>query len=757
MVGPESRIIDVGVRDGGVAQACAAAGAHRYLGLVPPQSAGSLDPPPGLENLFHRLHSVEQVRCNNADLLILRTEFVRVLWAMRDLGHVRHVAVELASPRDWVEGHVSQVVSRVLGKVTHRGRYSCGDDVFQVFEVHGRRPHGPRHYLSEKVGVEGLIQRLSDDGLRYAVLRWFEELPAIGPGEDLDVLVADSDLQRMRDILAEEPGTIPVDIYSETGLVGTDFHDMAYYPPTLAARILDRAVMHGSGCRVPHPEDHLFSLAYHAAYHKGAESGLFSELVPSIPEPDHDYGVALKSIAAPLGRSFPAGLEEIDEALSEAGWRPPLDTLRRLAESNTWIRHRFFPTADDVPTELPEPTIFFIRERTLEVLSRAEVIEVFATFEFDILEVHDLSGPARARCTESVRGGNWGSGPFPVSGGEPVLVIVAVHYGPRRPGTVLLTRYPRLTNGDVLHAKVAMRDVIERKVGNAESFNPVHSSDDEFETWEYIKLALPDKLPALRAEVGRRRDTYRTTRPVRATLSTGRRAKVEVVEAEDGRGVVRKTFAPHATRYLERELSAMRDLAPFVNAVPTILGTGTNWFETELYEDTLDLSHWPDGRLVPLEVARQMVEVLRQIHALGADLIDAKPQNFLVDPSAGLKLVDYEFYHRYRDNPPEFDRIYAFVGVPPGFGGDVPFGEISYETGWAPYVGLSRKSLLHDPAWRQRLNRSLFEAGQASLAPVQLATSAARRSRTEIRRTRARVGANYRRWARERAKIVVSS
>lgn len=336
------------------------------------------------------------------------------------------------------------------------------------------------------------------------------------------------------------------------------------------------------------------------------------------------------------------------------------------------------------------------------------------------------------------------------------MAVVAAHYGPRRPNRALLARYPRLTNEHVLKAKLALRDLIVARVGAERAFNAVHSSDDEFETWEYVAIALPGELAALRDELRRRRDDYRTTAPVMSVLRKGRRAKVEVVEGQDGQPVVRKTFAPLGRRHLEREVATMRELAPKVDAVPRLLRTGPNWFETQLFNNSLaELPDRPDGRLVPLRVARAMVQVLREVHAQGYDLIDAKPQNFLVEPNGQLRLVDYEFSHRYQTESPDFEHIYSFVGPPEDYDGDLPVGELSYEGQWQPFVGLSRDSLLHDPVWRQRLKRGTFRVAYVGRTPLRLARSGARQGRTGLRTGRAWAGARYRRWARERARILL--
>ncbi len=75
-------------------------------------------------------------------------------------------------------------------------------------------------------------------------------------------------------MLDDGPGIQPVDVYSATGLPGADFRAMPYFPPYLADELLDRAVIHRGLCRVPAPREHFLSLAYHALYHKGGDSGI---------------------------------------------------------------------------------------------------------------------------------------------------------------------------------------------------------------------------------------------------------------------------------------------------------------------------------------------------------------------------------------------------------------------------------------------------------------------------------------------------
>ena len=97
------------------------------------------------------------------------------------------------------------------------------------FRVRKPRPHnGVRRFIPHGPGIAGVLQRLDSDGVRHAVLRWFEDLPELPAGEDIDLLVDDASLQRVRAILDEGPGIQPVDLYSVTGLPGADFRSMPY-------------------------------------------------------------------------------------------------------------------------------------------------------------------------------------------------------------------------------------------------------------------------------------------------------------------------------------------------------------------------------------------------------------------------------------------------------------------------------------------------------------------------------------------------
>jgi len=741
-------VLDIGPRDSRLAEALAGRGITRYLGLVEPGVLSRVRSQAGeLGSRFHPFEDVTIVTRSSADLLVLRGDHARAVWGWSSLGRFRWVAVEQSGRGARWEAELAARVAMVRGRMRPRGRWRVdGVGSFSVFELDMADPVAPRIYFSPVWGVPGLAQRLADAGLEYAVLRWFDDLPVIEPGEDLDILVSDGDVEAFRRVVESEPGTQPIDLYSVSGLEGSDFRGAAYYVPELARRILANAVVHESGVMVPAVDDHLHSLAYHAVYHKGASSGLAATLVETDPAPEHDYRKALDDIAATSGHTFPGTMEAIDDYLEAVGWRPPVDALRRLSVENDWLRRRLGGPTEQ-RTEGPELAVFLVRERTREVLSDEEVLAVLARWGFEVLFSRLLDESGRDEAARTLRGGNWGKGPYPVSGGRPALVVACLHYAPSPVGDGLRHRYPHLSNEDVYYVKQEMRDLIDARVGADAAFNAVHSADDESESRHYLAVLAPDALAEITDEQMARERSQTSRADVVRTLSRGRRARVDVVETGHGL-VVRKTYTAGASRHLSRELGALTDLSDHVAAVPPVGARGDRWFTMPLYENVL-----PPSGLLPLPVLREMVDVLRDIRAHGYVVVDAKPDNFVQDPREGLKIVDLEFAYPVSGADEPLARGPEFVEPVPGGYQEVPAGDSSYEVRWLPRTGLPLAVLLDAPASSQRLHRGLYRLRTLTISPGSPMRASLARARRMVGRLRP-VASSFRArraWGRPRS------
>ena len=212
--------------------------------------------------------------------------------------------------------------------------------------------------------------------MRYAVLRWFETLPSVAPGEDVDILVADEDMPHLRPFLQAyhvPPRTQKFDVYSVSGLPGSDFHTVPYLPADFATRLLDRSVLLRGRFRVPGDQDHFDSLAYHAVYHKGERSGL----------PENARGRAGRGggRARLRGRAGRARGAPGARRLRHAGraWTATSPTrgcahrwtrLDKLAVTNPWLRARLEKLWGPTDAGLPGLAVFVLRERAEHLLGR---------------------------------------------------------------------------------------------------------------------------------------------------------------------------------------------------------------------------------------------------------------------------------------------------------------------------------------------------------------------------------------------------
>jgi hypothetical protein len=286
-----------------------------------------------------------------------------------------------------------------------------------------RRRDRPRRYLRPGLTLDELFDELNRRGVRYAILRWFDSLPDVEPGEDVDILVANEDMPQLRPFLRSyfvPPGTQKFDVYSVGGLPGSDLLTVPYLTAGFASGLLDRSVLLRGRYRVPNDQDHFHSLAYHAVYHKGEQSGLpeNAAVEPAAPRAEHDYAGVLAALAGRLGLSVFLTLEGLEGYLADKGLRPPLDTLDKLSVTNPWLRARVEKLWGPTDADLPGLAVFVIRERAQHLIGR--LCTELEREGFAPLETVHLTGDLARRVATGVRGGNWGQGPWPIGGGAPV-------------------------------------------------------------------------------------------------------------------------------------------------------------------------------------------------------------------------------------------------------------------------------------------------------------------------------------------------
>lgn len=714
---PETRILEVGAGSPWLARFLRSHGRTRYLGVVPRDRGADGAHGVGWGELRHRRIVAAGVPRSNAELLVLTGPAGRHLWRFSDFWWAERVAWTPAPGWSAIVAVLGLLRHVLAGRVHVQGVARARDDdgrgrTFLLARVRPPATVPARRYVSPVLGVRGFFDALEAAGARYCVLRWFETLPEVEAGEDLDLLVDDASLEAVERILAAEPGTIPVDLYSVSGLPGTAHQEMAYYPPVLARRLLERAVRTDAGIRAPSAEDHFHSLAYHAIYHKGERSGIPRRAgePPAAGAPEHDYAGALARLARACGVDVELSLDALDAHLAAAGWRPPDDMLVRLAARNGWLRRRLTETVPAALDGWEGLAVFFIRERAVALGLEDRVAGRLRAEGFHVLRQRRLDADAARRVRAGVRGGNWERGPWPASGGGPAAVVVALDLLPIEPDAAQRRRSPALDNARV-RVKEEIRGALNEALPPAERCNMLHSSDHHVEALRYLEMALPEEVDAIRQEISALRERFRTREPVRATLTRiGRRAKVEVIEYRGGLAV-KKTFRPGCERFLEREALAMRTFGGVVPEVPPLLEAGDGYVVYPFYDDARTPD--PDG-LLPLAAVRGVLRAVRTFYDHGYALVDLTPANLLLDRRGAPRLVDFEFLHRYRERPPTFEQCYELAGLPDDFDGDRPdWGATArggYDVFWKHRVGLDLHSLLHDPPWLQQAKQWRYRA-----------------------------------------------
>ncbi len=153
-----------------------------------------------------------------------------------------------------------------------------------------------RRYLHPNLTIELFFEKLKKRDIRYVVLRWFEHLPEVKNGEDIDLLVHDEDIAAMRDLFSIDPRQQPFDVYSVSGLPGSNYRDTPYYSPHLAEKVLESRTWLNNLYAVPDKHYHFLSLAYHALFHKGKHAGIPNRQFQDFVVPEHDYVQHLKAL-----------------------------------------------------------------------------------------------------------------------------------------------------------------------------------------------------------------------------------------------------------------------------------------------------------------------------------------------------------------------------------------------------------------------------------------------------------------------------
>ena len=337
------------------------------------------------------------------------------------------------------------------------------------------------YYLDESIGIQGFINFMSSSNVNYLVSRFFRKLPALNSSSsDLDLLVADEDIEKVQKYLMQNPGSIRVDVWSASQ---PDHWGMPYFPPFLAHKSLSESVLSACGAKIPNPENSFKLLAYHLVYHKGYLSGLAqSQSALSYSKQRIKYQEELDLIANEASIKInDYSLETLEVYLDRNMLKPSTDTLLKISEHNSWLKdHLSSQSSNGLKDGLycylikrhAEPCIDY--ETTINYLNNNNFV-VFLSTCLDKEQIFN----ARTH----LRGGNWNQ-PYSAEIND-VLMYDPVYL------IVFGDPYNR-SSRFIAHIKSKLRNIID----NSE-ISKIHSTDYTLETIEYldsIDLSFKDDI-----------------------------------------------------------------------------------------------------------------------------------------------------------------------------------------------------------------------------------------------------------------------
>lgn len=350
--------------------------------------------------------------------------------------------------------------------------------MFLVLKTRRKSLHNRRLYAPAYLAPAELFRRM--EGIDYALLRSVERIEANDTFKDIDILVSDADLPRLREKLGREAATFPLDVYTETGTDGHDYRTAPYFIPGMARRMLATAVARPSGIRVPCAKWQYLSLAYHLVFH--GKSGRIPPGTEAIgPE---TWGPArhhtnLVRLASDAGFPTPNTFTDLDLHLREHDAFPGRDLIGFYARGNPFVADRYVNRG----RAQAGLATFFVRDFGDGV---EPVRRVSAQLEkhFRILAHGPVNSENCAPIVSLVRGGNWHD-PARKVFAVPIYWFVCLDEHPVLPTGRPRRKYPNLDNQRIADFKHHIRKQAAERTG--EPTRLLHASDNTDEAIEHVQ------------------------------------------------------------------------------------------------------------------------------------------------------------------------------------------------------------------------------------------------------------------------------
>jgi hypothetical protein len=351
-------------------------------------------------------------------------------------------------------------------------------------------------------GRRGFLHQLAESQLRYVIVSGAPTIRPTCQNDRLALLIHDDDVNGICELVTSWPIGEPCDVYSSSGLPGFSYGDIPLFTPKLSQRLIANSLS-VNGVKILNARDSFFSAIYRSVYLDGFASGIPSKFADDTLARRSDVASFIEAEALKAGilLDLPVTMETLDGLLASNGWRPSIDLLERLACSNSWLARKLESEGCGSGSEPPGLSIFYIRQRAIDLGLTNVIIDTVKAVGFTLITVPRLSSIQLQGIAAEVRGGNWGRGPWPVSGGEPGMVLVCFDPSPISPDKKTLRNFALLDNLRIRTAKQAVRDIVESSVPTNLRFNPMHSTDNAVQAWRAVRSLGQEEEASLRAAV----------------------------------------------------------------------------------------------------------------------------------------------------------------------------------------------------------------------------------------------------------------
>ena len=364
-----------------------------------------------------------------------------------------------------------------------------------------------RQYIPSSISVDDFFKLLNQEQIKYIILRWFDKLPKIKKGEAIDLLVHDDDLVDISKHVSPhcENNSIACNIYSISGMAGTNYNGLPYYPSHCAQEMLDERILLHNKYFVPNPKHHLLSMAYHVVYHKAENSGL----PRGIRDEDEDsellhnnkYTRALSTLISRYGINEELTWSDLQKFLDKNNWTPELSVLERLSENSDWVKNLYYLKLHD-QQNTGEIMAFIVREWAYENNLTDWIIKWLENHGLHILNIYELDKDRKKKATRNIRGGDWGYRNWKEYGGSgrPAVLIIAYDFYPIPLDKRYQEYYPYVSNGNFL-LKTKLRNELNKNQPPDTERSIIHSSDNTSDALEFINTLYPEELPKILNEI----------------------------------------------------------------------------------------------------------------------------------------------------------------------------------------------------------------------------------------------------------------